>query len=238
LFRGGLLPETLETFVREGEDINDEGVDGGLGFDACGGLFSQPTTVPITLSKPNNDHSTTDISREAAPNRGLLSRSQDVVNRSNDFEIAAPPFESPPDKDNCYVPQFADSTSQKAATPKNGQRTILLSNLSDRTTHKDLTSVVRGGKLLDIHLRIDRTAAISFVNGAHEFLAFAKRNDIYIHQKRVSVSREELFYTDAEQHTRLMPAGTIASSTFQAMLRTKLLTVLLVTSSSVPQPVK
>jgi hypothetical protein len=65
-------------------------------------------------------------------------------------------------------------------------RTLLVTNLSDRTTHKDLATVVRGGRLLEIYIRNDRSATISFVEGASEFLAYAKRNDIYLHTKRVS----------------------------------------------------
>lgn len=41
---------------------------------------------------------------------------------------------------------------------------------------------------MDIFLRHDRSATISFVEGASEFLAYAKRNDIYLHMKRVSCS--------------------------------------------------
>lgn len=69
------------------------------------------------------------------------------------------------------------------------QRTIVAQNLSDRTTHKDLLQVVRGGTVLDVFLRTnDRNASISFVEGsaAQEFMKYVKRNDIYIHGKRVS----------------------------------------------------
>ena len=68
------------------------------------------------------------------------------------------------------------------------QRTILLKNLSDRVTHKDLVDVIRGGAILDLYLRLnDRSASISFLEGtaAQTFLARARRNDIYIHGKRV-----------------------------------------------------
>lgn len=82
--------------------------------------------------------------------------------------------------------RFNDSPHR---VPVHDQRTVLISNLSDRTTHKDLVSFVRGGRLLDIFLRNDRTATISFVEGAAEFLAYAKRNDIYLHTKRVSLPR-------------------------------------------------
>jgi hypothetical protein len=69
--------------------------------------------------------------------------------------------------------------------PLHDQRTVLITNLSERTTHKDLAGIVRGGRLLDIFLRNDRSATVSFVEGAAEFLAYAKRNDIYLHTKRV-----------------------------------------------------
>lgn len=68
------------------------------------------------------------------------------------------------------------------------QRSLLFKNLSDRTTHKDIVNVVRGGTVLDIYLRTnDRSANVSFVEGtaAQAFLAHAKRNDIYMHGKRV-----------------------------------------------------
>ncbi|KAF2016112.1 hypothetical protein BU24DRAFT_194059 [Aaosphaeria arxii CBS 175.79] len=65
------------------------------------------------------------------------------------------------------------------------RRTILVKNVSDRTTYKDLVSVIRGGRLLDVRLRNDRTATVSFVEGAQEFLTYAKRNDVYLHTKRL-----------------------------------------------------
>lgn len=78
--------------------------------------------------------------------------------------------------------------TQASNIPFHDQRTILISNLPERTTHKDLTDIIRGGQLLDIYLRNDRTACVSFVQGAADFLSFAKRQDIYLHTKRVSHS--------------------------------------------------
>lgn len=52
--------------------------------------------------------------------------------------------------------------------PVYDQRTILITNLSDRTTHKDLIGIIRGGRLLNIFLRNDRSATVSFVEGAGE----------------------------------------------------------------------
>lgn len=68
------------------------------------------------------------------------------------------------------------------------QRSIIFKNLSDRTTHQDLVHVVRGGLLLDVHLRSqDKSAIVSFAQGsaAQEFFAYVRRNDVYIHGRRV-----------------------------------------------------
>jgi hypothetical protein len=86
-------------------------------------------------------------------------------------------------------PPNDDDNQDQAPThriPLHEQRTVLITNLSERTTHKDLASIIRGGRLLDIFLRNDRSATVSFVEGAVEFLAYAKRNDIYLHMKRVT----------------------------------------------------
>ena len=56
----------------------------------------------------------------------------------------------------------------------------------------DIVRFLRGGTILDIYLRTnDRSASISFVEGtaAQQFIAHAKKNDVYIHGKRVSRSR-------------------------------------------------
>lgn len=78
--------------------------------------------------------------------------------------------------------------TEKQHYAKTEQRTIVAKNISDRVTHKDIVDIIRGGAVLDIFLRAnERSASISFVEGAaaQEFLNYAKRNDIYIHGKRV-----------------------------------------------------
>lgn len=67
----------------------------------------------------------------------------------------------------------------------NERRTIYLSGFSERTTYRDLLSVIKGGKLLSINLRSERSATVTFFDGAADFFAWAKRNDIYLNAKRV-----------------------------------------------------
>lgn len=68
------------------------------------------------------------------------------------------------------------------------KRTIALCGLPPFVTLGDVTGVVRGGQLLDIYLRgAEHTASVSFVqeDDAVRFYEHAKRNDIYIRNKRV-----------------------------------------------------
>ena len=89
------------------------------------------------------------------------------------------------DKDDPYL---AASQPERKRFAKMEQRTITVKNLSDRATHKDIIDFVRGGLVLDIYLRsYERSASISFVEGsaAQDFMNHVKRNDIYVHDKRV-----------------------------------------------------
>jgi len=118
-------------------------------------------------------------------NNGYLSHPR-TNGRSNSFG-AADSGVTFPDKDDEFSPQNHEAmgSGPRPGFPHNDQRTILFTNLSDKTTHKDLTNLIRGGRLLDIYLRNDRCATVSFVEGAAEFMAYVKRKDQYLHTKRV-----------------------------------------------------
>lgn len=80
-------------------------------------------------------------------------------------------------------------TYQKPQYEKHTQRSIFISGLSEGTTYADISAAVKGGMLLDIHLRtFDKVATISFLHtsSAQEFLRHSRRNDLYIRGKRVS----------------------------------------------------
>ncbi|OBU00735.1 hypothetical protein VE01_01034 [Pseudogymnoascus verrucosus] len=81
---------------------------------------------------------------------------------------------------------------------RNAKRTIQLSNLPEAATHADVTDAVKGGMLLDVFLRSqDRAASISFLDGnaANDFFRYAKRNDLYIRGKRVTISWSDRHFT-------------------------------------------
>lgn len=71
------------------------------------------------------------------------------------------------------------------------RRTLYISGFSERTSYKDLVSVIKGGKLLSISMRSERSATVSFLEGAADFLAWTKKNDIYLHTKRVSMAKTQ-----------------------------------------------
>ena len=106
-------------------------------------------------------------------------------------------------QDDSSFPEEPDKEDQCAPTPRNQkqqyarveQRTILIKNLSDRATHKDIVDTIRGGALLDVFLRSsERSASVSFLEGsaAQDFMNYVRRNDIYIHGKRVSTTSQLL----------------------------------------------
>jgi hypothetical protein len=71
--------------------------------------------------------------------------------------------------------------------PKHARRTVLLTKLPEGVTHAEIVEVVRGGMLLDINVRSDRSVAISFLEEEHAkvFFYHVKRNDLYVRGKRV-----------------------------------------------------
>lgn len=66
-------------------------------------------------------------------------------------------------------------------------RTLYFCNLSPKTTYKDLASVVKGGKVLSITIRSERSATVTFLDAAADYLTWTKRNDVYLHARRVEV---------------------------------------------------
>ncbi|KAL8772341.1 MAG: hypothetical protein Q9209_002553 [Squamulea sp. 1 TL-2023] len=109
------------------------------------------------------------------------------------------------------VPLYA-SKSEDHLDRKNDRRTILLQNLPDVVTHKDIVNVVRGGPLLDIYLRPqDRSASVSFVDGsaAQDFLSYLKRSDVYIRGRRLSFEwSERQFYMPGHVASKLRVGAT------------------------------
>lgn len=66
------------------------------------------------------------------------------------------------------------------------RHTLTIANLPRDATHKDVTSIIRGGRLVDIWLqRKDSTATVTFASGAGDYLLYSKRRPIVLKGKKV-----------------------------------------------------
>ncbi|KAJ4305361.1 hypothetical protein N0V90_000892 [Kalmusia sp. IMI 367209] len=198
LFRGGLAAETLDTLLSGEDAASDEAKMHSSHSNAWKETFFWPTSVPVPMSRPRPE--------DSPPTSDNTTIGEGVVQPRKHFR--------PHNRMYSHGQHSSFDTSEKdeevaelaQRIPMHDQRTILITNLSDRTTHKDLVGIIRGGRLLDIFLRNDRSATISFVEGAAEFLAYAKRNDIYLHTKRL-----EFRWNDRQFHVPSHVSNKIAN---------------------------
>ena len=223
LIRGGSVPlATMDTFVDE-----DQPGDGGVN------LFNRPPKTQVTISRPSGD-TWADQSSNSPPKNGGHGRNGHYHRGYNQGK--APSYSrhnsSAQEDDISWDPDL-DKDDQGLTVPRmerkryarEEQRTIIAKNLSDRTTHKDIVDFVRGGLILDIYLRSnERSASISFVEGsaAQEFMNYVKRNDIYVHGKRVCypIPSTKTRYQLTHGHS-WNSHGTTANSSYQATSPTR-----------------
>lgn len=190
--RGGLTLETLNTLLSGGPDRSED-------FDhvdswevppivdqatADASLYIKSNArhskrVPITVTEVESDC----LDAEMPSTHESPSKRKPTIVRKTSGAIS-----SILDPDDDFLAVSNDTYASRAPFPRSDQRTITIRNLSDRVTHLDIVQLIRGGRVLDIHLRADRTAAVSFVEGAADFLSHTKRKDIYLHGKRLEFS--------------------------------------------------
>ncbi|RYP38924.1 hypothetical protein DL766_000733 [Monosporascus sp. MC13-8B] len=123
---------------------------------------------------------------------GQMEKQVDWVDADGDCSLDYSADGPTPDTGNGrpHAPPIQSQNSQRPQYARMCRRTIALTGLPDQTTHKDVTNVVRGGMLLDIFLRAaEHVALVSFLReeDAVRFHDHARRNDIYIKNKRVFV---------------------------------------------------
>lgn len=181
LFRGGLTQETLnDLLAEEVESPHDDNEDGNVNDSATegnssGGVFvAPPRPVPVTIRAPSPD----------AQSGAKHSRwGSDTTSPSRPYHITSSygHLESHADSPD----QEEDQHSEEQRAPVTDHRTIHITNLPEGTTHKDLVGILRGGMLADIYLRNDKSAQVTFLEGAQDFMAYVKKNDLYLHYKRL-----------------------------------------------------
>lgn len=165
-------------------DDDDQQETGGVN------LFSQPSKSHVTISQPS------DFSRGNGPDwrpndagngsQGYTRGKGGSYSRQHSYTQEEDISWDPElDREDCSL---AIPRAERKRYAREEQRTILAKNLSERATHKDIIDIIRGGLLLDVYIRSnERSASISFVEGsaAQSFMNYVKKNDIYVHGKRV-----------------------------------------------------
>jgi hypothetical protein len=203
LFRGGLTNETFGTLL-EGES--------GAAATGEASYYDYNTERTLLQSKPNLTGQNRQHQNESFPISDDTAIGSGPGHIGSQRNVSCHQLAS----SICASPNTDNDRDHPQRIPPQDQRTVYITNLPERTTHKDLVSIVRGGRLLDIFLRNDRTATISFVEGAAEFLVYAKRTDIYLHTKRVSTGLIARTGMKLIKHSS-NAAGLIASSKCRAM---------------------
>lgn len=219
LFQGGLTAETLDVLISgaQGKDERDDPtIDSS---NASSPAFKKPTRIHEVDSVQDSFFTSPGMSgRFPATAVGLRSgySGLDDVHpapRTPHNNLALPSgqrqvsyglFSAPEDQifddddddfnEGC---RFTVDASEPATSAE--LRTVYLNGLSERTTYADLVSVLRGGKILSLVMRPERAALVSFVHGAADFIAWAKRNDVYVQAKRVCWSCTHRGATSADQ---------------------------------------
>lgn len=147
------------------------------------------------IDNPEREHcfETTPESESTSP---LENESNSYQNRLGEWVVSQPdpPNEYPPRQSSfgSYASTGSRAESHpinsKRRAPREGNRTIGLSNLAEGTTHLDVANMIRGGQVLDIYLRYrENTASVSFMHeaDAKAYMNHVRQHDLYIKQKRV-----------------------------------------------------
>lgn len=209
LLQGGITEETLDLLIsnaNNGEQRKDSGISFGFWGQDC--KEAQPRTArPLTQLQSTTPYqempwrtggppASFNLAPGTAPYSNGHLHPAPAHSRGLGFQRRTSYGLSSLLDDNAFDDEdFADDANHLdhdfTALPSTGERrTLYFSGFSDRTTYRDLLSVIKGGKLLSVSLRSERSATVTFLNGAAEFLAWAKRNDIYLHAKRVCLRCE------------------------------------------------
>lgn len=85
LFRGGLNPKTLQTLIETDDDVDETEEPRVTQTTTWENLFSYPTSVAVTITKPPAEQPTPDKSEPNVGIAGFLSRPRVDCNRSASF---------------------------------------------------------------------------------------------------------------------------------------------------------
>ncbi|KAJ4993086.1 hypothetical protein SVAN01_01438 [Stagonosporopsis vannaccii] len=186
LLRGGFTMDALSTLlVGESEATNCDNARHAekkfLGHMAGGCTPQNPYKNDPSVQKSySTDSAATSEDTETVSERSDLARPRPLYRTYSNNQTKSHVGRCLAEEQDCRP-----GVKDRHRMPAHDQRTILISNLAERTTYKDIAGIIRGGQVLEIFFRNDRSVVVSFVGGAADFLAYVKRNDIYLHGKRL-----------------------------------------------------
>lgn len=209
MFQGGITAETLDILISgagSGETRKDSGASGlKTGSNAFEGQlpayhsnlnYQNQTSLYQDVHWRRNGSIPSSTFRDGHSQQTQAGATLQVPTFSRQASYGAPPSSIPDDSafdddddddDNNLIEEGRPRIFQPPGLhPSNERRTLYFSGFSDRTAYKDFVSVIKGGQLLSINLRPERSGTVTFLDGAEAFLAWVRRHDIYLHSKRVS----------------------------------------------------
>ncbi|KAH9844919.1 RNA recognition motif, partial [Teratosphaeria destructans] len=208
LFRGGVTSGTLDLLISGTSDSEVQRTDSATPHawaDDFEDKYSPEDKRNVASQYPEMPWRQNDASFNLAPGSGPLRNGQhDARQTIAGAQLNVPGFSrqvssgatlsSVPDEGAFGDAESFDDVGNHGnvthhGQPAHEQRTLYLSGFSERSTFRDLISVIKGGKLLSVSLRPERTATVTFLDphAASSFLAWTKRHDIYLHSKRIEV---------------------------------------------------
>ncbi|KXS94686.1 hypothetical protein AC578_10367 [Pseudocercospora eumusae] len=183
LFQGGLTPDSLALLIKPNIDSWPDEYN-----DTPPAYANHHTPSPnVGASAPSFSalSGCANLHRESLQPVSAGQRAADARRRlSNPPSPSSLPDHADFDEADSFIDDHVhvDATHTTNAAPL---RTLYLSGFAPNTTYRDLLTVIKGGKLLNINMRSERSATVTFADGAADFLAWVKRHDIYLHSKRI-----------------------------------------------------
>jgi len=167
------------------------------GKDQMSGYDMQASQADLAVSSWRASNATPRVSRApgSGPYHANQQLSQSSLRNANSMRHISSATTPSPMEANEYDQQdddldggrFRDQPGVPFYQASSGEPTTLyLAGLAKQTTYRDLLSVIKGGKIVSMAFRPERNAVVTFLEGAADFLAWVKREDLYLHSKRVS----------------------------------------------------
>lgn len=188
--KGGVDPATLDVLVQGGSPVGAGYMAGiGTAWPADDGkLFSKPNSQPIRLGK--SDGPWRQLAPAAATSTPHMRGGYSWADDSHHAESWPPErnagHDLSPEPDEANVNPWSEAASRKGPRDDN---TLVFKDLPYTASHKDVTNLIRGGRLVDVWLRKnEREAAVTFAEGAGEFLAWSRKNDLWLSGRWVSLT--------------------------------------------------